>query len=128
MRYVFPILLWMIFSSCSESFVNTDPKDFNSSLSTRADLQSEEELMKAYYNFPVEEGPQNIRITSRKVDQNRSEITMIHDKMQDDSQKALKIIMLAEKTSEGWYIHEIKRNWQCWPGRGHEGWGTEFCN
>lgn len=128
MRLFIPVLMGVFLISCSESFLHSDPKDFNSSISARKDLQTEEELIKAYYNFPEAEGPQSIIISTIKNKDHHSEITLIHDNMQDDSQRALKIIMVAEKTKDGWYIHKIKRNWKCWPGRGHEDWGTEYCN
>ena len=115
-------------TSCTEEFKTYDPSKFNAQLQERVDIETPEELITVYYNYPESEGVPNLEISSKELRTNHYEIMLIHDKLQDDSQRAIKIVMQANKNGEHWVVDEIKKNWKCWDGRGHINWGIEFCN
>lgn len=83
-----------------------------------------------YYGQPEHEGPLELNISSkRKAQSGRYIITLVHDKLLDDSQRATKIVMDALwNTDSTWKVNGIQKNWKCWEGRGHTDWGIEFCN
>jgi len=67
-------------------------------------------------------------IESKKLDNGLIEVILIHDGQEDDSQRATKIVMITELCGKKWIIHKIKSNRKCYEGRGHKGWGIEWCN
>lgn len=122
------VLFALVLFSCNEKFKTIDPSGFNSQIEERNDIKSPEELITIYYNYPKNEGDPDLKISSKARANNTWEIVLIHDRLQDDSQRAIKIIMLAKRTNNIWEVEEIKKNWKCWDGRGHTDWGIEFCN
>jgi len=48
--------------------------------------------------------------------------------MQDDSQRALKIVMEAKKEEGHWRVISIRKARKCYPSRGHTNWGTRWCS
>ena len=121
-------LLVLVLASCSENFDYINPETFNASIKDKTDIQSAEQLISLYYNYPEKEGAPHITINIKKITGNTLEITMIHDNQEDDSQRAIKIIMIAQHLNRKWKVLEIKKNWKCWNGRGHTNWGTKYCN
>ena len=122
------IILLIIFSSCSESFKSVNPSDFNERILHVKSIDTAEDLIKLYYNYPADGGTSSIEITQKEKDDGFVEITLIHFGQQDDSQRATKIVMTAKFTDGVWYVQKIKTNRKCYDGRGHTGWGTEWCN
>ena len=86
--------------------------------------------MMEYYGEPEHEGKLDLNISvKRKATTHRYVITLIHDKLLDDSQRATKIVMDALQQSNGaWQVQGIRKNWKCWEGRGHTDWSVEPCN
>jgi hypothetical protein len=109
MKFLFTILSLTFLLSCSESYKLLDPKAFNEQIVTRTDIRTPEALIMFYYNYPEEEGPQNIMIESGKLNDNSYEITLVHEGIGDDSQAAEKIIMKAELNGQTWRVIEIKK-------------------
>ena len=122
------LFLLFILASCSESFDSIDPTEFNEKITQRTDIKSAQELIEIYYNYPKNEGIPKLTFNKRKIDKGLVEITLIQDYQEDDSQRATKIIMIAELKNKRWTVHEINTNRKCYDGRGHTDWGTEWCN
>lgn len=127
-RTLISILMVICLTSCSEKFKTIDPTDFNKKINTRTDIKSVEQLARLFYDFPENEGIPHLEIESRELMDNKFEVTLIHDNQQDDSQRATKLILIAEQKNDTWSILEIKENWRCYQGRGHTDWGIEYCN
>ena len=129
MKRIIGLLISITFlTSCSESFDIKSPADFNTKIKKRTDIATAEQLIELYYNYPPNEGTPNLEIKSEELGNGLTEVTLIHDGQEDDSQRATKIVMIAELKDEKWKVHEIKTNRKCWDGRGHTDWGTEWCN
>ncbi len=129
MAKIFQILsLLFILTSCSEKFDYVNPTAFNKKISRRTDIKTAEELIKLYYNYPQNERFPHLTIQSKEIDNGFVEITLIHDDQEDDSMRAIKIIMIAKLKNKKWSVMEIKTNRKCWDGRGHQNWSTEPCN
>jgi PBP1b-binding outer membrane lipoprotein LpoB len=129
MKQIFKLLvLIIILNSCSESFDIKDPAEFNKKIEKRTDIKTAEQLIEIYYNYPSGEVTPKLDIKSKKLNNGLIEVTLIHDKQADDSQRAIKIVMTVELDDEKWIVHQIKTNRKCWEGRGHTDWGTEWCN
>lgn len=124
----FSILTIICLTSCSEKFKLIDPTEFNKKIETRTDIATAEQLIKIYYNYPLNEGTPKLEIESKELGNGLIEVTLIHDGQEDDSQRAIKIVMTGELIGQRWTVHEIKTNRKCWDGRGHTNWGTEWCN
>lgn len=129
MKSIFGLLLSIsILASCTEDFDVKDPDQFNKKIEKRTDIVTVEQLIKIYYNYPTNEGTPKLEIESKELDNGLMEVTLIHDGQKDDSQRATKIVMIAERIGQKWTIHKIKTNRKCWDGRGHTDWGTDWCN
>ncbi len=115
-------------TSCSENFDAIDQIEFNKKIENRTDIKTAEELIEIYYNYPENEGVPNLTFDSRKMKNGFEEITLIHEGLEDDSQRATKIVMLVEQSNKKWVVKEIKTNRKCWDGRGHTNWSTEWCS
>lgn len=114
--------------SCAENFKSVDSTAFNAKIAERRDISTVEKLIEVYYDYPANEGDPNLQIVSEIIDKGIFKVILIDDWLEDDSQKAVKIVMLAELKDSVWIVHEIKKNWKCYDGRGHVGWGTKLCN
>ncbi|MBQ0907811.1 hypothetical protein KBJ98_03735 [Flavobacterium sp. F-328] len=128
MKYLFILFFTFLLVSCGESFDNMDTEMINKDIAGNTNIKTPEELITFYYNYPSSESKPNLKIEKKEIEKNVFEITLIHDNQQDDSQKAEKIIMIAEKLVNKWHVKKIRRNWKCYSGRGHTDWGTEVCN
>jgi hypothetical protein len=120
-------LLLFLFSSCSERFKTLDPKEFNQQIAGRTDINSPEELIKLYFNYPANEGTPQLSVETENLGGNNYRITLIHSHMEDDSEAAEKFVMTAHLSGRTWKVDEIKMNWKCWDDRGHTSWGTGPC-
>lgn len=105
-----------------------DTKLFNKKIAVRSDIKTPEELIRLYHDYPQVEGTREISVQTKNVGDNKYRITLIHDGLGDDSQRAVKIIMTAKQTGQSWTVIEIRENWKCHDGRGHTSWGTALCN
>src|SRR5690606_37368312 len=124
MKFILAFVFSLILLSCNESFEELDTEKFNIEMASRNDIKTPEELITIFYNYPKNEAKPKLSISKTEIDKNIFEITLIHDNQEDDSQKAEKIIMTAEKIGTKWYAKKIIRNWKCYSGRGHTDWGT----
>ena len=122
------LILIIVLASCSENFDSIDPTIFNTKIANRTNIETAEELVELFYNYPKNEGKLKATIKSRKLKGQLIEVTLVHDGQEDDSQRATKIIMTAQLKYGIWIVHEIRTNRKCYDGRGHTGWGTEWCN
>ena len=112
----------------TESFEILDVQTFRENLENFTYIKSAEELMYLFYNYDLEEeGNQKLSINTVDFGAENYEVTLIHKGLPDDSVYALKIVMTAKRTGSTWIINEIKRNWKCQKGSGHQNWGTELC-
>lgn len=127
-RFLIVGLISILLTSCSEKFEYVDSTKFNNSIANQSDIETAEELIRLYYSLPESEGPQNLSIETKELEFGKTQVTMVHDEMKDDSQRALKIVMTVKQTDRSWTVIEIRKNWKCWEGRGHTNWGTEYCN
>ena len=116
------------FTACGDNYEYVEAISFNREIAGRADLSTPEELIKAYYNFPENEGNPNLEIRHKEIGEGLYKTTLIHDGMEDDSQRAIKIVMIAKKEGKQWSVVEIKKSRKCWDGRGHTNWGAQWCN
>ncbi|MDP8162379.1 membrane lipoprotein lipid attachment site-containing protein [Pasteurella skyensis] len=126
-KLITALLLTIILTACSENFDIKDPTEFNQKIEKRTDIKTAEQLIEIYYNYPPNEGIPKLDIKSKNIGNGLTEITLIHDMQEDDSQRATKIVMEAELKNKKWIVHQIKTNRKCWEGRGHTDWGTEWC-
>lgn len=113
----------------SEDFKTLISDEINQRLDeTRRELTAAE-VMRLYYPYQVEtkEGKESIEINEKKNKDDHTVVTLIHDNLLDDSQKAVKYVMTMKKTNNKWTVVSIKTNWKCWPNRGHTEWGTDRC-
>ena len=118
----------MILTSCTEEFDIKNPSKFNKEIEARTDIKTPEQLISIYYNYPPNEDIPKLEINSKELKNGFIEITLIHDQQQDDSQRAIKIVMLTKRNGKKWVVFEIKKNRKCYDGRGHTNWGTELCS
>jgi len=120
-------LFILVFSSCGEEFISIDPVDFNNKIKTRTDITTPEELITLFYNYPSEEGRPNLSISVEDFGNNEYRVTLINDKMYDDSQSGEKVIMEASRKGKIWNVSKIRKNWKCYSERGHTNWGINPC-
>ncbi|RDI16084.1 hypothetical protein [Flavobacterium sp. AG291] len=121
-------LLGILNLSCSESYQEIDPENFNSKIKGLTDIKTPQELIILYNNYPKNEARPQYEISTITKDV-IYEITLIHNNIPDDSLLSEKIIMTAKKNKEvSWSVLKILKNWKCHNDRGHTNWGTEICN
>ena len=120
-------LLFFLLVGCTEEYISIDPSDFNKKIESNRDIKSPEGLIKLYYNYPVNEPQPMISVTVELSGNGNYIITLIAEKLPDDSQSAEKIIMWASQNGEFWKVNEIRKNWRCYKNRGHQDWGTKPC-
>jgi hypothetical protein len=125
--FLFGILILLVSACSDESYSEIDPAEFNASIAVRTDISSAEALIEIYYNYPEEEGTTQISIESKRMNRNKVAVTLIHDRLADDSLRAIKITMIAKQVKGRWEVLSIRKQWRCYEGRGHTDWGIEFC-
>ncbi len=111
-----------------EVFKTLNPKKFNEKIAKRTDIKTPKELAGVYHNYINNEGKPKLAIETEKLGKNSYKITLIHERLNDDSLSAEKTVMKAELNGQTWTVTEIKENWKCQDGRGHTSWGTGLCN
>ncbi|MCC9042871.1 hypothetical protein LNQ81_09300 [Myroides sp. M-43] len=92
-------------------------------------LNSIEMIMQEYAPEDVDaEGNYTYIITKANTnDPNKYTLTLLEDGINDDSKKALKVIMTVEKKKDNYKVISIKESYQCWKNRGHQDWGADYC-
>lgn len=120
-------LFIFLFVGCSEDYVSIDPSGFNKKIESHRDIKSPEVLIKLYYNYPVNEPQPMISVTTEQLSNVNYIITLITDKLPDDSQSSEKIVMWVSRIGEFWKVNEIRKSWRCYKNRGHQDWGTGPC-
>jgi hypothetical protein len=59
----------------------------------------------------------------------RTDLTITDQGAKDDSVCGYRFRVTLQMGSEGsWQIVDAGRSWNCWPGRGHQGFSTASCN
>ena len=90
---------------------------------------SAEEILAAYYNFPVGESEGGKpEFNTISLSDGSQQVIMIHDKLMDDSMRGIRLEMIAIEDNGMWTVQSLRKTWKCWEGRGHEGWGTAPCS
>ncbi len=120
-------LLIFLLVGCSEDYVSINPSDFNKKIESNKDIKSPEDLIKFYYSYPVNESQPMISVTVEQPGNGNYIITLIADKLPDDSQSTERIIMWATRNGEFWIVNEIRKSLKCYKNRGHQDWGTRPC-
>ncbi len=125
------LILFGLLSACSNEFEQSDITKFQQKIENKTDIQSAEELIRLYYPHRIDEnseGNPTLTIDQKDLGNNKTEITLIHEGLLDDSQRSLKIVMTAQKNGDKWTVLEIKKSRKCYKGRGHTNWGAEWCS
>lgn len=121
-------MLIILLSSCTkEAYTHIDPAEFNELIAGRTDIMNAGDLMEIYYNYPDEEGRPDISVETKRIGINKVKVTLIHDRLADDSLRSIQIIMIVKQSGSQWHVIEIMKNWRCYDGRGHTDWGIEPC-
>ena len=129
MKKLFLIILPLLLcASCAEPFKEINPSEFNAKIALRTDIKSPEDLVLLYFDYPENEAKPELQITTKSLQNDSFEVTLIHTKLEDDSMEGEKIILTAKLSKQQWIVTEIKRNWRCWKDRGHISWGIESCS
>lgn len=112
-----------------EEFENIDVTEFNINLAQKAIKMSPIDIMKMYYPHKAgQEGKEEITISKKILDNGNIEVTLIHDYQLDDAVKGEKYIMELNKQVDNWTVLVLKKNWKCYPTRGHTDWSIKLCN
>ncbi|WP_408582941.1 hypothetical protein QCB52_08845 [Myroides odoratimimus] len=92
-------------------------------------LNSIEKIMQEYAPEDMAaEGNYTYIITkATTTDPNKFTLSLLEDGINDDSLKALKVIMTVEKKKDTFRVLGIKESYQCWKDRGHQDWGADYC-
>jgi len=113
----------------NEQFKDINPAEFNATIKDRMDIENGEALIRLYYPQQTQgEGNEKITIETTDLKKGIKKIVLIHDNLLDDSQKGMKLIMIAQQSRSNWDVKLIKKNWTCRKGRGHTDWGIEPCS
>lgn len=91
------------------------------------DIDTPEQLVTIYYDWPSNEGTPHFTFQTENLGDNKFEVTMINDHLEDDAMAAIKIVMTATHSGNRWTVQEIKWNCKCYDGYGHTGWGAGAC-
>lgn len=112
-----------------EDFIDLDVTDLNNEIRASSENLSPKEIMKMFYPVNTESGEGNERIVLSEdlLDDGTTVVELIHENMMDDSVRSKKYVMGLKSADKKWQVVFLKNNWKCWPGRGHEDWGTETC-
>ncbi len=127
-KFITLVFLAFFLTACSENFEIKDPAEFNQKINNQVDIKTPIQLIKNYYDYPIDENDPNISISTENLGNDISKIIFIQDRLEDDSLKAIKMIMTAQLKNKQWKVLEIKSNWKCWEGRGHTNWDIQWCN
>lgn len=73
------------------------------------------------------EGNYSYAVTVNDLKTNLYELTITEEARMDDSVSGLMSVLKVEKDGDDFKVLEIKEAYKCWPNRGHEEWGAEFC-
>lgn len=125
MKELMLLFLLLFLASCSAT---VDSTEFNSQIASRTDIDSPEELIKLYYGPYEVEGNSKLTITTKTSDDNKFEITLINNRIGDDSVSDIRIVMTAKKTNQTWLVLDVKKSWKCHDGRGHSYWAATKCS
>ncbi len=127
-KLTFGLLILVSFTACLETFIEKDVAKFNEKISARTDISSAKELIELYYRLSPDEGAPQLEISSKQLKGNKFQTTLIHNGLKDDSVSAIKVIMIAERIGKKWQVLQIKENFKCWEGRGHQYWSEKYCS
>lgn len=124
MRIIYSFAAFILLASCSD-YREIDPAKFNTHIATRADIETPEELITIFYDYPETESKPLLDITV--VEENGFFIlTLINDHVQDDSVCGEKYILKAKRKDKSWNVSEIKVSNRCCSGRDGIGLGGKW--
>jgi hypothetical protein len=121
------MLLFLLLFLASFS-ATVDSTEFNSQIASHTDINSPEELIKLYYGPYEVEGNSKLTITTKTSDDNKFEITLIHNGIGDDSVSDIRIVMTAQRSKQTWTVLSIQKSWKCHDGRGYSYWAATKCS
>jgi hypothetical protein len=62
------------------------------------------------------------------VEGNEATVTLLFDRMRDDSTRAERNVLTLERVDDGpWRVVENRVTRRCWPNRGHQDFSEELC-
>ncbi|NUY82103.1 hypothetical protein HUK80_14460 [Flavobacterium sp. MAH-1] len=117
----------MFVISC-ESSKEIDSRRFNAKIAHNTAIATPEALIVLYYDYPTREGTPNLQLSKKEIGPQHFEITLIHDNLDDDSVKAIKIDMTAKRIGNTWQVQKILKSWKCYDGRDHTDWSSQKCS
>jgi len=124
---LFLVFLLVFFSACSEEAVKIDVLDFNKSLENAKEVNTAKDVMRLYFNSLPGEKDTNYSVTEEQLSDGNYRITLIRTRLKDDSAEGEKFVMIAEMIGSTWKVVSLEKNWRCYKGRGHTGWGIDPC-
>lgn len=130
------LLYGVFFQACTSSTDNLalgdwkelNPKSFNEQIKGDNSIKDVESLVRYYYFAEPDEEMPDFKVTANKKHNNQWVAHLVVEGLMDDSVKGEQILMVAEKKGQQWKVISIKKNWKCYPGRGHQDWTTELCH
>jgi len=130
MRLPVTIVLSLIITSlhsCAENYATIDPTNFNRKISKRDDIETPQELIKIFYNYPENETEPTVEISSVREEENYI-ITLVHIAIPDDSVCSERYVLRAQRHNKTWIVSDIRHSWRCCEGRGTDGeWRSMPC-
>ena len=92
-------------------------------------LASVEDIAAAYRpKDEYAEGDYSYTVNSAITNEEVLEITIREEGAMDDSIYGVIAILTIDVSEDNWKVTSIKEAYKCWPNRGHQEWGPEFCN
>ena len=108
--------------------IDSDRVEALNSIIEEQDLSRDKEIAYAYRpKDEYAEGNYTYEISSQEI-KGITELTIKEEGANDDSINGTLIVMEIEKKEDKVKVLNIKEAYKCWPNRGHEEWGPEFCN
>ena len=122
------IFVQIVLLSCRETFKNGDVEKFNTLVANRTDIKKPQDLIELYYGPYKNKEAGSYKIIIDDLKDNKFKITFIRDWLNDDSVWGEKIVMYASLIDSTWKVSEIRLNWKCQKGRGHQHWSKDLCD
>jgi len=116
-----------ITTAYGETFKELDFSAFNKKI-TALKGKTAIEIMKIYHPHDGSgEGRQKVTTTEKKLDNGHVEVQLIHENILDDSVDDIKFLMTLKPNQDQWVVIDLKQNFRCHKGRGHQDWSAEPC-
>lgn len=141
-KSAFELLILLITCTMVVSCINSEKKEisyraidegriemFNNELET-SEVTTLEELASLYRAKDIyAEGNYSYETVIKELHKDLFELSIKEEGLMDDSIFGIISIIEVERNNNGsWKVLKIKEAYKCWPNRGHQEWGPEFCN